>query len=123
MYNVFFKGPPGSDGLPGSKGRPGDTGPPARGTTMRGFVFTRHSQTTAVPSCPEGTEPLYSGFSLLFVQGNEQSHGQDLGNVLVLISSYFVPRADYTFLGHGVLPSEVKYKQPEYVTALFKESK
>lgn len=63
------------------KGKPGDTGPPAPGTTMRGFVFTRHSQTTAIPSCPEGTEPLYSGFSLLFVQGNEQAHGQDLGTL------------------------------------------
>uniref|UniRef100_A0A8C6WBW3 Collagen, type IV, alpha 3 n=1 Tax=Nannospalax galili TaxID=1026970 RepID=A0A8C6WBW3_NANGA len=50
-------------------------------TRMRGFVFTRHSQTTAAPSCPEGTQPLYSGFSLLFVQGNERAHGQDLGTL------------------------------------------
>ena len=113
MYSVYFKGPPGSDGLPGLKGRPGDTGPPAAGTVMRGFVFTRHSQTTAIPSCPEGTEPLYSGFSLLFVQGNEHSHGQDLGNAPWLISIHFVPCTDNTFLWHGVLPSEVKRKQPK----------
>uniref|UniRef100_G1LBL9 Collagen type IV alpha 3 chain n=3 Tax=Ailuropoda melanoleuca TaxID=9646 RepID=G1LBL9_AILME len=75
------QGPPGSDGLPGLKGKPGHIGPPAPETMMRGFIFTRHSQTTAIPSCPEGTEPLYSGFSLLFVQGNEQAHGQDLGTL------------------------------------------
>ncbi|KAI2527248.1 collagen type IV alpha 3 chain, partial [Homo sapiens] len=49
--------------------------------TTRGFVFTRHSQTTAIPSCPEGTVPLYSGFSFLFVQGNQRAHGQDLGTL------------------------------------------
>lgn len=75
------KGPPGSDGLPGLKGKPGHIGPPATGPMRRGFIFTRHSQTTVIPSCPEGTEPLYSGFSLLFVQGNEQAHGQDLGTL------------------------------------------
>lgn len=83
MYPLFFKGPPGLNGLPGLKGKPGDRGTAASGTRMQGFVFTRHSQTTAVPSCPEGTQALYSGFSLLFVQGNERAHGQDLGKVLV----------------------------------------
>ena len=98
MYNIFFKGPPGLDGLPGLKGRPGDPGPPATGTMKRGFIFTRHSQTTVIPSCPEGTAPLYSGFSLLFIQGNEQAHGQDLGNVPVLVFIHFVPYPDCQFL-------------------------
>lgn len=88
MYNLLAKGPPGSDGLPGLKGKPGDRGTPASGTRMQGFVFTRHSQSTATPACPEGTRPLYSGFSLLFVQGNERAHGQDLGKGLV--SSHFM---------------------------------
>ncbi|NWZ31506.1 CO4A3 protein, partial [Asarcornis scutulata] len=47
--------------------------------TRRGFIFTRHSQTTKTPSCPPGTSQIYVGFSLLFVQGNERAHGQDLG--------------------------------------------
>lgn len=97
MYTMFVKGPPGLDGLPGLKGKPGDIGPPTTATTMRGFIFTRHSQTTAIPSCPEGTQPLYSGFSLLFVQGNEQAHGQDLGNVPVLVFSHFLPYTDGQF--------------------------
>lgn len=96
--NVIFKGPPGSDGLPGLKGKPGDMGSPATGMKMGGFVFTRHSQTTKTPSCPEGTEPLYNGFSLLFVQGNEQAHGQDLGNVPILVFRHFVSYADCEFL-------------------------
>lgn len=32
-----------------------------------------------VPSCPEGTTTIYDGYSLLYVQGNERAHGQDLG--------------------------------------------
>lgn len=88
MYNVFLEGPPGFDGRPGLKGIRGDIGPPATRTRMRGFIFTRHSQTTAIPSCPEGTEPLYSGFSLLFIQGNEQAYGQDLGNVPVQVPTH-----------------------------------
>lgn len=32
-----------------------------------------------VPQCPEGTSLIYDGYSLLYVQGNERSHGQDLG--------------------------------------------
>lgn len=44
-----------------------------------GFLVTRHSQTVEVPQCPEGTALIYDGYSLLYVQGNERSHGQDLG--------------------------------------------
>ncbi|NXC83819.1 CO4A3 protein, partial [Cercotrichas coryphoeus] len=47
--------------------------------TRKGFIFTRHSQTTKIPSCPHGTSQIYVGYSLLFVQGNERAHGQDLG--------------------------------------------
>lgn len=44
-----------------------------------GFLVTRHSQTVDVPFCPGGTRLIYDGYSLLYVQGNERSHGQDLG--------------------------------------------
>jgi len=39
----------------------------------------RHSQTTAVPMCPPGTELMWEGYSMLFLQGNSKAHGQDLG--------------------------------------------
>lgn len=32
-----------------------------------------------MPFCPEGTNLIYDGYSLLYVQGNERAHGQDLG--------------------------------------------
>ncbi|KAK9393432.1 collagen alpha-1IV chain-like [Crotalus adamanteus] len=66
-------GPPGPDGLQGPPGQPG------AGSVAHGFLITRHSQTTDSPFCPPGTSRIYDGFSLLYVQGNERAHGQDLG--------------------------------------------
>lgn len=34
-----------------------------------------------VPDCPEGSTILYRGFSLLFINGNNRAHGQDLGSL------------------------------------------
>uniref|UniRef100_A0A670JKZ5 Collagen IV NC1 domain-containing protein n=1 Tax=Podarcis muralis TaxID=64176 RepID=A0A670JKZ5_PODMU len=83
-------GPPGLPGQPGLPGKPGaiiagqkgNRGPPGPDgkPVKRGFIFSRHSQSTEIPSCPSGTSQIYSGYSLLFVQGNEQAHGQDLGS-------------------------------------------
>uniref|UniRef100_A0A8C3MAG5 Uncharacterized protein n=1 Tax=Geospiza parvula TaxID=87175 RepID=A0A8C3MAG5_GEOPR len=68
-----FPGPPGPDGLPGAMG------PPGAPSVAHGFLVTRHSQTIEEPSCPFGTRLIYHGYSLLYVQGNERAHGQDLG--------------------------------------------
>lgn len=54
-----------------------------------GFLVTRHSQTVDVPQCPEGTSIIYEGYSLLYVQGNERSHGQDLGVFIYLFINDF----------------------------------
>lgn len=66
----------GSPGVPGGPGLPGVQGGPA---PSRGFTFARHSQTTNVPDCPPGSDLLWSGYSLLYVQGNGRASGQDLG--------------------------------------------
>lgn len=68
-----YPGPPGPDGVPGQVGAPGPS------SMDHGFLVTRHSQSAEVPQCPEGTSVIYDGYSLLYVQGNERSHGQDLG--------------------------------------------
>lgn len=68
-----YPGPPGSDGLQGPPGLPGTA------STAHGFLITRHSQGQDVPFCPDGTSLIYDGYSLLYVQGNERAHGQDLG--------------------------------------------
>uniref|UniRef100_A0AAR2KDP2 Collagen, type IV, alpha 5 (Alport syndrome) n=1 Tax=Pygocentrus nattereri TaxID=42514 RepID=A0AAR2KDP2_PYGNA len=79
---------PGPQGLPGERGFPGPAGaegpqgsPGAPGlvSAAHGFLITRHSQSVDLPRCPDGTTPIYNGYSLLYVQGNERAHGQDLG--------------------------------------------
>lgn len=68
-----YPGPPGSDGPQGPPGLPGSV------SAAHGFLITRHSQGQDVPYCPDGTSLIYDGYSLLYVQGNERAHGQDLG--------------------------------------------
>lgn len=72
-------GIPGEKGLPGLDGRPGSPGPP--GPSYRdGFTYVLHSQTTRTPDCPSNTRKLWDGYSLLYIEGNEKSHNQDLGS-------------------------------------------
>ena len=73
-------GPPGSPGNPGIDGRDAPPGPPPK---PRGFFFVYHSQTAQVPDCPDGTMPLWEGYSLLHIMGNAKAHGQDLGTFLL----------------------------------------
>lgn len=61
-------------------------GPPGTPSVDHGFLVTRHSQTVDEPQCPPGTKILYHGYSLLYVQGNERAHGQDLGEGLAMAS-------------------------------------
>lgn len=75
----------GSQGTPGPDGLQGPPGLPGTGSVAHGFLITRHSQTTDAPFCPTGTSRIYDGFSLLYVQGNERAHGQDLGKVPCLL--------------------------------------
>lgn len=57
-------------------GDKGQRGSPGLGDF--GFMLTVHSQTDKVPDCPVGTK-MWDGYSLLYIQGNERAHGQDLG--------------------------------------------
>jgi len=43
-------------------------------------LFYRHSQRTEAPACPDGTSPVWTGYSLSFIVGNSRSQSQDLGN-------------------------------------------
>ncbi|XP_008401904.1 collagen alpha-1(IV) chain-like, partial [Poecilia reticulata] len=73
----------GQVGGPGIPGRKGLRGLPGRAAThyTDGFLIARHSQSIKVPDCPSGTSLIYSGYSLLFINGNERAHGQDLGTM------------------------------------------
>lgn len=83
-YVAFFVGSNGRVGDPGRKGSPGLPGRGGVGFAAS-LLIARHSQTIRVPECPYGTSLIYSGYSLLFINGNERSHGQDLGKVIVTL--------------------------------------
>ena len=69
----------GRQGAPGFPGPAGLPGPPGGWSPSRGFTYTKHSQNTQIPTCAGGTQPLWTGYSLLYMQGNGKSSGQDLG--------------------------------------------
>uniref|UniRef100_A0A3B4FSF8 Collagen IV NC1 domain-containing protein n=1 Tax=Pundamilia nyererei TaxID=303518 RepID=A0A3B4FSF8_9CICH len=71
-------GPQGPVGFKGSRGTPGTM---SASPEKISFLFTRHSQTTDIPKCPEETKLIYEGYSLLFINGNSRAHGQDLGTL------------------------------------------
>lgn len=74
-----FTGTAGLQGPTGAKGVPGPPGPCTDTPQQDSFLFTRHSQELYIPECPAGSTEVYSGYSLLFINGNNRAHGQDLG--------------------------------------------
>lgn len=80
-------GPPGSPGSVGPPGTPGKIGPPGMkgssgspgGDYLTGILLVKHSQGDKVPECPRQMEKIWDGFSLMYIEGNEKSHNQDLG--------------------------------------------
>lgn len=72
-------GTAGLQGHTGPKGVPGPPGPCIDAPQQDSFLFTRHSQELYIPDCPAGSTEVYSGYSLLFINGNNRAHGQDLG--------------------------------------------
>lgn len=61
-------GPVGEKGLPGP-----------RKFLNSGFLLVIHSQSKMVPSCPLNMRKLWIGYSLLYLEGQEKAHTQDLG--------------------------------------------
>ena len=46
---------------------------------LTGNILVRHSQSSRLPTCGEGELQLWNGYSLLYIEGNEKAHHQDLG--------------------------------------------
>lgn len=44
-----------------------------------GYTLVKHSQSEQIPPCPVGMNKLWEGYSLLYVEGQEKAHSQDLG--------------------------------------------
>lgn len=72
---LFF--PLGAAGKPGALGLPGM---PGRSVGV-GYTLVKHSQSDQIPPCPIGMNKLWDGYSLLYVEGQEKSHNQDLGEL------------------------------------------
>lgn len=69
---------PSLSGAPGKAGRPGPPGSVGRSYSI-GYTLVKHSQDSQVPMCPQGMAKLWDGYSLLYVEGQEKAHNQDLG--------------------------------------------
>lgn len=76
LFSFIPPGPPGPIGDPGPKG----VGP----GYLSGFLLVLHSQTDGEPTCPMGMPRLWTGYSLLYVEGQERAHNQDLGTYKAL---------------------------------------
>lgn len=80
-------GPVGASGLPGLQGPVGVPGPggepgqpcEAASDYLTGILLVKHSQSQSVPVCDAGHIKLWDGFSLLYTDGDERAHSQDLG--------------------------------------------
>lgn len=67
--------------LSGASGRVGPAGlpgMPGRSISI-GYTLVKHSQSEQIPPCPVGMNKLWEGYSLLYVEGQEKAHNQDLG--------------------------------------------
>lgn len=69
---------PSPSGSPGNSGRPGAPGGVGHSYSI-GYALVKHSQDSQVPMCPQGMAKLWEGYSLLYVEGQEKAHNQDLG--------------------------------------------
>lgn len=47
-----------------------------------GYLLVIHSQSVQVPLCPDGSTQLWVGYSLVYLEGQEKAHTQDLGKGL-----------------------------------------
>lgn len=51
---------------------------PGRSVSV-GYLLVKHSQSELTPMCPVGMSKLWDGYSLLYLEGQEKAHNQDLG--------------------------------------------
>lgn len=68
-FSIGRRGNPGISGLPGMPGR----------SVSVGYLLVKHSQSDHTPMCPVGMSKLWDGYSLLYFEGQEKAHNQDLG--------------------------------------------
>jgi len=75
---MCIQGQPGLRGNDGVPGKACESEP----NYSTGILLVKHSQSSSIPQCEPNHAQLWDGFSLLYIEGNEKSHNQDLGNFL-----------------------------------------
>lgn len=75
VYFYYSKGPTGPPGLTGAPGLSCEE----ESDYLTGILLVKHSQSATVPECYGGHTKLWDGYSLLYIEGNEKAHNQDLG--------------------------------------------
>lgn len=75
--------------IQGAPGLPGSEGPAGKPCELQpdystGILLVKHSQSSTIPECEPNHYKLWDGFSLLYIEGNEKSHNQDLGKCILL---------------------------------------
>lgn len=108
-------GPPGLPGLPGPVGAPGlpglqgpaglpglvgEPGAPCEATPdyLTGILLVKHSQSQTVPVCEPGHIKLWEGYSLLYTDGDERAHSQDLGKLFASRCQFLFKITFYFYL-------------------------
>lgn len=86
-------------GEPGPIGDRGFPGPTKH--LNSGFLLVRHSQSKNIPTCPLNMRALWHGYSLLYLEGQEKAHTQDLGKYIYTLQHK--ETHDYMFLRGTVL--------------------
>lgn len=76
---MLVKGQPGLQGKDGLPGRDCET----QSDYSTGILLVKHSQSTEIPKCEPNHFKLWDGYSLLYIEGNEKSHNQDLGTFYI----------------------------------------
>lgn len=79
---IGLTGPAGLDGRPGPEGPKGDRGSDCSASPdyLSGQLLVKHSQSRDVPECDNGHIKVWDGYSLLYIDGNDYPHNQDLGS-------------------------------------------
>ena len=83
--------------LKGQRGYPGSAGDSGY-NYLTGILLVRHSQASEVPACPLNMVKLWDGYSLLYIEGNEKAHNQDLGKCQLRFAVNCCPNESYRFV-------------------------
>lgn len=83
----------------GPQGPPGDNGyPGSLAYISPGYLLVIHSQSAVIPKCPQDMPELWTGYSLLYLLGQERAHTQDLGMAMYSLEKIKLNNLSYAIM-------------------------